>query len=45
MLLFDYIEIDRDGFEFKLTRTKEESDNSTIPALLLTFYKEDERKY
>ncbi|NLM44466.1 MAG: cell division topological specificity factor MinE [Clostridiales bacterium] len=33
-VITDYIEIDEDGFEFKLTRTKRESDNSTIPALV-----------
>jgi len=32
-VITDYVEID-EGFEFKLTRTKKESDNSTIPALV-----------
>jgi len=33
-VITDYVEIDEEGFEFKLTRTKRESDNSTIPALV-----------
>ena len=33
-VITDYVEIDEEGFEFKLTRTKKESDNSTIPALV-----------
>lgn len=33
-VITDYIEIDETGLEFKLTRTKRECDNSTIPALV-----------
>ncbi|SHJ00741.1 cell division topological specificity factor MinE [Lutispora thermophila] len=33
-VLTDYIEIDETGLEIKLTRTKRENDNSTIPALV-----------
>ncbi|MPN35525.1 hypothetical protein SDC9_183023 [bioreactor metagenome] len=33
-VITDYIEIDETGLEFKLTRTKRDSDNSTVPALV-----------
>lgn len=33
-VISDYIEIDETGLEFKLTRTKRDNDNSTVPALV-----------
>ena len=33
-VISDYIEIDESGLEFKLTRTKRDGDNSTVPALV-----------
>lgn len=33
-VIADYIEIDETGLEFKLTRTKRDGDNSTVPALV-----------
>lgn len=33
-VISDYMEIDEEGLEIKLTRTKREIDNSTVPALV-----------
>ncbi len=33
-VISDYMEIDESGLEIKLTRTKRDSDNSTVPALV-----------
>lgn len=33
-VISDYMEIDEGGLEIKLTRTKREIDNSTVPALV-----------
>ena len=33
-VISDYMEIEEDGLEIKLTRTKREDDNSTVPALV-----------
>jgi cell division topological specificity factor len=33
-VISDYMEIDESGLEIKLTRTKRDEDNSTVPALV-----------
>jgi cell division topological specificity factor len=33
-VISDYMEIDEEGLEIKLTRTKREMDDSTVPALV-----------